>query len=265
MSTERPTVVITGGSRGLGFGLATAFLELGCTVAISGRDQDSTDKAAAKLSAATPGAEVLAVKADVASYADCERLWTEAKRGFGKVDLWINNAGQGGEPVAFAATSPAAISGVVNANLTGSMNGARAALEGMTAQGHGQICNVEGFGSSGSMREGMTVYGATKYAIRYFTRSLALELKGKPVIVSTLIPGLVATDMLKVQFDAATAGRKKLYEALADKPETIAAGVAPRLLANRRNGAVISWIGPAMLLGRLLLPKYKHRKLLAGS
>ncbi len=115
------------------------------------------------------------------------------------------------------------------------------------------------------MRTGMSVYGATKTAVRYFTRSLALELEGQAIIVSTLIPGLVATEMLQVQFAAASAGRKKFYELAADKPETIGEGVAPRLLANRKNGAVISWIGPAKLLGRMLSPKYRSRGLLGAG
>jgi NAD(P)-dependent dehydrogenase (short-subunit alcohol dehydrogenase family) len=255
-------VVITGGTRGLGLGLAEAFLQLGCSVAISGRNDTALEAAVTKLKATRPGAVAIGVRSDVSSYDDCKRLWDQATAALGRIGIWINNAGVGGAPVELAATPPDQIGPVVTANLIGTMNGARVALEGMRAQGGGQIVNVEGFGSSGMKRTGMSVYGATKYAVRYFTRSLVQEQKSGPVIISTLVPGLVVSDMLEEQYAVATPGRKKLYALASDLPLTIGLGVAPRILANQKNGAVISWIGPLQILGRLLSSKYKNRGLL---
>ncbi len=129
----------------------------------------------------------------------------------------------------------------------------------MRGQGGGQIYNVEGFGSAGIYREGMSVYGATKRAVRYFTRSLVNEVKKSPVLVCTIVPGIVATEMLAEQYATASPRRKRLYDAAADLPETVGRGLAPRILANRRNGAVIAWIGPWQIVWRLLSPAYAKR------
>lgn len=101
--------------------------------------------------------------------------------------------------------------------------------------------------------------------MRYFTRSLVKELTESPVIISTPVPGLIATEMLAMQYTVATPRRRRLYDSLADRPETIAAGVAPRLLANRKHGAVVSWLGPREIAKRLIIPAWRKRGLLSGA
>lgn len=274
--TPTITVVVTGSTKGLGYALADAFLAARCAVVVSSRDDGAVQQAVARLREkhAAAGAQVLVdgVAADVSRFDDAQRLWDKARDGVGngRVDLWINNAGLGGPPVPFVDAKPEHIGPVVAANLTGTMNGARVAAAGMSAQtGGGQIFNTEGFGSNGMTREGMAVYGATKQAVRYFTKSLVKELAGRsaagPVLVGTIVPGLVVTDMLVEQARSASPRRRALYEAAGDLPETIAAGLVPRILANREHGATIAWLTPVGLIGRMLSPKMKKRGLFEGK
>ena len=86
-------IVITGSTRGIGYGLADAFLARGCNVTISGRSQASVDEAAGKL-AATYGAErVLGQPCDVTKFEAVQELWNASKDHWDKIDIWINNAG----------------------------------------------------------------------------------------------------------------------------------------------------------------------------
>jgi NAD(P)-dependent dehydrogenase (short-subunit alcohol dehydrogenase family) len=266
-----PVVVVTGSTRGLGFALADAFLAAKCTVVVSGREEASVQRALTTLRDKHSGARIDGLACDVSRFEDAQRLLEKARDGVGaatggRVDFWINNAGLGGRPSKFSEQRSEDIGPVVAANLIGTMNGARVAAAAMKMQqGGGQIFNTEGFGSSGSRREGMAVYGATKQAVRYFTRSLVDELDGTPVIIGTIVPGLVVTDMLIEQARAATPRRRGLYEAAADLPETVAAGLVPRILANKEHGAVIAWLTPIGFVGRLLSPSMKKRGLFAGK
>lgn len=261
---SKQSVVVTGSTRGLGFALADAFLDTDCAVMVSGRDGRAVGECVDRLRAKHTNASVEGTPADMSRIEDAEALFLAAKDAFGRVDLWINNAGLGGRAVPLVDKKAPDVGAVVGANLTGTMNGCVVALAGMQAQGSGQIFNTEGFGSDGMKRDGMAIYGATKQAVRYFTRSIVKELAGGPVLIGTIVPGLIVSDMLVEQYKAASPRRRGLYAAAADLPETIAANLAPRLLGNRKHGAVVAWLTPLDLVGRLVQPKYKKRGLFAS-
>src|SRR5690349_9698258 len=88
------TIVVTGSTRGIGRGLAKAFLERGHQVMVSGRTQAAVDQAVRELSAEVPGAagRVAGSTADVSKPDDIQKLWDAAVARFQRVDLWINNA-----------------------------------------------------------------------------------------------------------------------------------------------------------------------------
>src|SRR5688572_12468419 len=86
------TIVITGSTKGIGYGLAEEFLKRGHNVIVSGRKQDSLDKAVATLSAKHKD-HVEGCLCDVTKFEDHEKLFAFAKEKFGRVDIWINNAG----------------------------------------------------------------------------------------------------------------------------------------------------------------------------
>jgi len=260
------TVVVTGGSRGLGRGLVEAFLARGVRVVFCGRNQDSVAEVERALAAESE--KLLGVVADVARYADMLRLWESAVARFGTVDIWINNAGVSNVQRAFAELPPGELAAVVDVNLLGTMHGARVAIEQMTAQGHGHVYNMEGYGSGGETQRGMSVYGATKRAIRYLTRSLVEELRGGPIKVGSLSPGIVVTDLLLDVYrrgDPANWRRKRwLYNLIADPVEVVAPWLAERVLEAPRHGAHVAWMTISKALLRGLNPAY-HRRDLFGD
>lgn len=263
--SERQTAVVTGSSRGLGFGLVTSFLARGCNVVVNGRASVALKEAATKLGESD---RVLVVQGDVSSAEPLQALWAGAKQRFGRVDFWVNNAGAGGAQVPFLEQTVESIATLAQTNLTGMVLATRIALEGMTQQGSGQIFNLEGFGSNPRIkRSGMAVYGATKCATRYFTQSVARELEDSKVLIGTLSPGVVVTELLVRQFDGQPAASweraKKFYNKMADEVGTVAPYLVDEMLANTKQGAAIEWVNPLQMLLRIISPFRNGRDLLS--
>ncbi len=125
-------VAITGSTRGIGYGLADSFLAPGCAVAISGRTLVNIEKAVAELVAKHEADRVLGQPCDVTDFQQVQQaLWDAAQAHFGKIDIWINNAGIGHFQTDFWELSPGQIEAVVETNLVGAMYGAKVALRGM--------------------------------------------------------------------------------------------------------------------------------------
>jgi NAD(P)-dependent dehydrogenase (short-subunit alcohol dehydrogenase family) len=185
-------IVITGSTRGIGYGLAQAFLELGCSVTVSGRIQAAVDQAVSKLSQSYQAHRVFGLTCDVRLPDQIQALWDQSLDRFGKIDIWVNNAGYSG-PQQVAWEMPAeTISEVIETNLLGTIYGSTVAVREMIAQGFGAVYIMEGMGSDGRMHEGLTYYGTSKYALRYFTKGLIKETNGTPLVVGSLRPGMVA-------------------------------------------------------------------------
>ena len=92
---------------------------------------------------------------------------------------------------------------------------------------------------------GLTIYGSTKRALTYFTKSINKEIKGSPVIVGTISPGIVVTDLLDETMDedpAAVARTRRIYNILADRVETVAPWIADQVLAANKPAAAIKWL-----------------------
>lgn len=255
-------VVITGSTRGIGYGLADAFLGLDCRVCVSGRAAAGVELAVSQLESKYGGDRMYSRPCDVRDPCQVQALWDGAAARFGKIDIWINNAGVGHAQVDFALHPPDQIRQVVETNLIGVMYGARVALNGMGRQGHGAIYNVEGLGSGGPRIKGLALYSTTKAGLRYFTDSLVAETKGTPVIVGALWPGMVTTRLLTQQYDERPdewERAKPILRVLADRVETVTPWLARRVLDNKRHGARIKWSSPARLTGRFLLAPFRKR------
>src|SRR5262249_28775671 len=110
-------------TRGIGFGLAEAFLARGVDVVVSGRSAAAVDDAVARLAARGLQGRALGVACDVTDPAALEALWAAAIAGFGEVTTWINNAGACNAIRPFAEVTPAEIVAVVDVNLRGAMLG----------------------------------------------------------------------------------------------------------------------------------------------
>ncbi len=241
------TAVITGSTRGIGFGLAKEFLRRGHNVVISGRRESACTAAAAELTAhASGGARILAVACDVSDYAQVQSLWDQAVAAFGRVDVWINNAGMANTRLPIGTLKTDEVNAVVRTNVLGTMYGAKIALAGMRAQGSGAIYNFEGFGSNGQKSPGISLYGCTKFGITYFTKALIAETKGGPVRVGYLSPGIVMTDMILDDRDKMTpeAWNKvmRVYNILGDRVETVTPWLVEKVLADTRHGTRIAWL-----------------------
>lgn len=259
------TIVITGSTRGIGYGLADSFLALDCAVAVSGRTQEAVDKAVAQLSAKHEAKRVFGHPCDVTDFGQVQALWDAAKSRFDKIDIWINNAGVGNPQMDFWELPAEEIQAVVGTNLMGAMYGTKVALRGMLEQGFGAVYNMEGLGSDGRKVEGLALYGSTKAGLRYLDECLAKETEGTSVLVGALRPGMVITDFLTRQFEDRPPEdweqAKRMFNILADRVETVTPWLARQVLDNDRNGVCISWLSRWKVMGRFLTAPFRNRNL----
>jgi len=255
-------VVVTGSTRGIGYGLASEFLKAGCKVVICGRSQESTDQAMAKLAQAYTPERVCGRPCNVRFYAQVQALWDTACRQFGHVDIWINNAGLGTAQRDLWMHSEEEMAAVVDTNITGTLHGAKVAILGMLDQGSGAVYNMEGLGSDGRRVKGLALYGATKRAVRYLTEGLVAETKGTPVLVGSLSPGMVTTDFLVGRYDQASEEwekAKRMFNILADRVETVTQWLVGKVLTNTKHGASFQWLTFPKILGRFLSAPFVTR------
>ena len=260
------TIVITGSTRGIGYGLSDAFLERGCSVTISGRGQETVDRAVAELGARHGAERLFGQPCDVTDFDQVQALWDAAKEHWGRIDIWISNAGIAHAQMPLWKQPHREAAAVVETNLIGSIYGAQVAMKGMLAQGSGSIYNLEGLGSDGRKVEGLTAYGTTKAALRYLTDAMAEEAKGTPVLVGAIQPGMVVTDMITQQYKDQPEQweeAKRIFNILADRIETVTPWMADRVLANTKNGARIKWLTRGKSMGRFLTAPFSKRDIFA--
>jgi len=261
-------VVITGSSRGIGKGLAREFLRRGHKVAVNGRSEASVGRAVATLRAEVdPGDRLIGVAAEVDDYSQMQHLWDQSAASFGGVDIWINNAGISNSRRMIGDLDPEEIINVNRSNLLGTMFAAKVALTGMTAQGHGHIYNFEGLGSNGRVMPGLSLYGATKYAITYFTKCMIKETKGSGVKVGYLSPGIVLTHLSLEGTQQLPPERveqtKRVFNILADRVETVTPWLVEKVLADHAHGSRIAWLTPRKAAWRFMRSRFVKRDLFA--
>ncbi len=260
------TVVVTGSTRGIGRGLAENFLARGCRVMVSGRGQAAVEAVVNDLAAAHGSDRVAGCACDITSAGQLQALWDAAVTAFGRVDVWINNAGVSAPRQLLRDAAPAMIDHVVAINLGGMLHANRVALAGMHEQGHGQVWNMEGFGSGGQVNPGMAIYGATKRAVNYLTRALQKEVKGTGVQVCTLSPGIVVTDLLVGDYDLSGEEwqkSKKIFNILGDRVETVTPYLVDGVLKANRSGARVAWLTNGKAFRRFMTAGFNKRDLFA--
>jgi NAD(P)-dependent dehydrogenase (short-subunit alcohol dehydrogenase family) len=260
------SVVITGSTHGIGYYMAAAFLERDCQVTISGRTKPAVDDAITRLEVKYPPESILGVPCDVTDYYQVQQLWGEAQHHFGRIEIWINNAGTASPRMKFWDIPPENYDEVVRANVLGTMYGTKVALAGMLAQGYGALYNMEGFGSHGRGMRGMTLYGSTKTAVHFINKSLARELEGTPVITGAIAPGMMITELVTRQFvgrEAELEEAKPILNVVAERPETVAPVLVEKILKNQRNGVTITFASPIRLFFKFLTARFHRRDLFA--
>ena len=257
-------VVITGSSRGIGLGLVTRFLEAGCRVVVSGSSGESTQRALDSLNRF--GEAVAGFAADVSTSEGIEALFDFAERSFGRVDIWINNAGIAHRQLPAWQLGDDEIRRVLSTNIDGVVNGTLISFRRMQSAGGGLILNMEGLGSDGFMLAGMTIYGTTKSAVTYFTRSLAREANQTKVRIGTISPGMVVTEMLRATVmgdDDEAAKRRRFFNVMADDVETVSAFLCKKILASTAASPRIAWLTRPRIIHKMLSAPFRRRDFFA--
>lgn len=251
--------VVTGSTKGIGFGLARELVRRGHSVVVSGRTEAAVEEAVAKLRTEAAGeAAVHGHAVDVTDAAQVDGLWSAAAEALGGVDLWINNAGVAHTTRPIVETTPAEVRAMVETNMLGTVYGAQTAVRGMLAGGGGQVFNVLGGGSDGSIRAGMGVYSATKRGLDSFTRALVKEVAGTGVRVGRISPGILITEGWLREAAAApdqVSGQRRILNILCDHVDDVAPYLVDKVLASTSNGAAIAWLTKGRMTRKFLIPR----------
>lgn len=181
---------ITGGSRGIGFATAKAFLETGAKIALVSRNPEMLAKARSQLE---PIGEIEASALDVRDASRLEGFAAHVRERFGRIDVLVNNAGRAWSGN-FVDQPLESIEEIVDVNVKGLLYTTHAVLPVMLAQQSGVIINVSS-GAGLHAFPGLAVYCASKFGVVGFTESLAAEVQSHGVRVFGICPGRVATDM----------------------------------------------------------------------
>ena len=260
MESRMKTVVITGSTRGIGLGLAREFLKRSHQVVVSGTSTSSVERALKQLDGL---GEMIGQPCQVQDYESVQALWDKGFERFGKIDIWINNAGISTSKTILNELALDEIHNTVDTNLIGSILCTKVAATEMLKQGFGQIYMFEGFGSNGQLQPGITVYGSTKRALRYFTAAAANEYKDTPILIGSISPGIVTTDLLiRASKDNSKSWEqsKKILNILADRVETVTPWLVEQTLNNKKNGAKIAWLTKRKVWGRFLGSLFSKRR-----
>jgi NAD(P)-dependent dehydrogenase (short-subunit alcohol dehydrogenase family) len=256
------TVVITGSTSGIGYGLADSFLSMGCSVVVSGRSSDKLDIACRNLIDKYGEERISSVLCDVTDHSQVQALWDAAAKQLGRIDIWINNAGIAHVETDINNYSTELVKEVINTNISGAIYGSIVALRGMKEQDFGSIYNMEGLGSDGRIIRGMALYGMSKSALAYLTKSIAKETKDTPIIAGGIRPGMVATKLITSQYEGHPEDWERvkgIFNILAERSEMVTPWIVKKVLNNRKNGVIISYLTTPKLIKRFMLVPFIKR------
>ncbi|MFI5623127.1 3-oxoacyl-ACP reductase FabG [Nocardioides sp. NPDC051685] len=184
------SVVVTGGSKGIGRGIATAFARAGARVVVTGRDKASLETACNEIGGATSY-----VIGDVSLREDCDRMAATTIERHGGIDVLCANAGI--FPAARLDQMTAAdLNRVIATNLNGTVFAVQACLDALTTTGRGRVVVTSSITGPHTGYPGWSHYGASKAAQLGFVRTAALELAPRGITINAVLPGNIATEGL---------------------------------------------------------------------
>ena len=208
MGNTHPRIaLVTGASRGIGKGIATALSKAGFGVAVGYREREDLASGLCRELRSAGGAQTLAVPLDQGDPASVEQAFCRVEESLGPVDTLVNNAGVAQEKP-FLELTDDDWSRMLDVNLVGVVRCVRRALPAMLEAGFGRIVNISSIGGQWGGRNQLH-YAAAKAGLINLTRSLSNLYAGQGVLTNAISPGLVATDMSAVELES-EAGRQKV-------------------------------------------------------
>lgn len=190
--------LITGATRGIGKQIAINLASAGYDIAINYRSEND-DLINTKREIESRNVKCLAVKGDVSNFEDTKRFVDEVIEEFGQIDVLVNNAGITKDKLILRMEKED-FESVVNVNLVGTFNVTKNVVPYMMKKRTGRIINISSVvGVSGNA--GQSNYSASKAGIIGFTKSLAKELASRNILVNSIAPGFIETDMTAVLKD----------------------------------------------------------------
>lgn len=202
--------VITGGTRGIGRGIAEALLGEGARVVLNGRSPDKGRQALAELGA---GDAAHFIAGDVQRQSDVEALIDGAIAHYGRIDILVNNAGGSSGFAPVAELSDQAWNEAQNWIINATFWATRRALRDMVKRRWGRIINVSSVEGQRVNKPAVAHYVTCKHAIHGFTKAVAFEYGAQGITCNAICPGAVETDLMKDNGPAAAAASGMSYEA----------------------------------------------------
>lgn len=189
MRLKDKVVVVTGASMGIGEATAKAFADEGASVVLCSREAARAEEARRRISHLD---RTMAVACDVRDTAQIDRLVAATLARFGRVDVWVNNAGHGLLD-AVETMDPAKVRAMFDTNFFGALAGMQAAIPVMKKQGGGTIINISSVAGHLAVPY-MSAYCASKHALNAISKAARVELKPVNIHVLTVCPGFIRTN-----------------------------------------------------------------------
>lgn len=189
---KNKTAIITGGTRGIGFGIVKKFLENGANVVLTGSCKESVDKALSQLTEYNE--KVMGIYPDLCNPDEVQKAFSDINERFGSIDILVNNAGISSRTSIYDYTIEE-FSKILDINIKAVFVCTQAVAKIMKEQKHGVIINISSMVSKYGQPAGCG-YPATKFAVNGLTVSLARELAKDNIRVNAVAPGVTKTDMV---------------------------------------------------------------------
>jgi NAD(P)-dependent dehydrogenase (short-subunit alcohol dehydrogenase family) len=194
------TAIVTGGSKGIGKGIAHSLAKEGCSVSICARTEDELEATADELR--DTGAEILAIQADLTNEADIEKVVSQTANKFGSIDILVNNAGTIGQSGTLEGTPLDEWRSLFELNVFAVVSITKKVILHMQKQGWGRIINISPENGSQPYPD-MIHYSASKGALDNFSKSLSKQYASDNILVNTVSPAFIMTPLVETMMDQA--------------------------------------------------------------
>jgi 3-oxoacyl-[acyl-carrier protein] reductase len=203
LGLEGKVALVTGGSKGVGRGVADALAAEGCHVCICSRDEEEVRRAAEEIEdVGASGARVLAVVADLTEGEDRGRLVDETLEGLGAIDILVNNAGTVGGGGTLEGTSVEEWRSLFELNLFAAVDLVKRVVTGMQERGWGRIVNISSENGTQPYPD-MISYSASKGALDNFSKALSKQYAADGILINTVSPAFIETPLVSEMMEQA--------------------------------------------------------------